>query len=172
MEGSLARHVVDGGQDRSRHGADRFLRTASGFEAEELRFVVADFGSLSRPSTLDGGRCQPWGVPEGRRGDQSRGRRPRMSLREPFGGFRAFGFQASLSKNVRFGSLYAPTPGEYGLDGAATRKPVMQSDQAMGLMMRLWAKLFGRKTIGAPKSKPSLRSTFRAPRVAYIADCE
>jgi hypothetical protein len=35
VEGSVLEHVVDSGQDRSGHGADRFLRAASSLEAEE-----------------------------------------------------------------------------------------------------------------------------------------
>ena len=41
MEGSVLEHVIGGGQDRSRHGADGFLRAASGLQAEELGLVVA-----------------------------------------------------------------------------------------------------------------------------------
>ena len=49
VDGSVAEHVIDGGEDRGGHGADRLLRAASGFEAQELRPVVAVFGVLGRP---------------------------------------------------------------------------------------------------------------------------
>jgi len=52
VEGSVLEHVIDGGQDRSGHGADGFLRAAPRLQAEELGPVIAGFCSLGRPSAL------------------------------------------------------------------------------------------------------------------------
>src|ERR1700758_5485047 len=45
-------HVVDGGEERSSHSADRLLRPAPAAQAMELRAVVAVLGAFGGPGTL------------------------------------------------------------------------------------------------------------------------
>src|SRR5271166_500437 len=61
--GSVAEHVIDGGEDRGGHGADRLLRAASGFQAQELRPVVAGFGVLGLPTRTGRARTSTTGCP-------------------------------------------------------------------------------------------------------------
>jgi hypothetical protein len=62
VEASILEHVIDGGQDRCRDGADRLLRAVSGLQAEELGPVVAALRPLGRSGALDERGLQPGGA--------------------------------------------------------------------------------------------------------------
>src|ERR1700745_4453027 len=55
-------HVVDGGEERSSHSADRLLRPAPGAQAMELRAVVAVLGAFGGPGTLHEHGLEPRGA--------------------------------------------------------------------------------------------------------------
>ena len=57
--GAILQHVVDRGEQRSRHGAHRFLRAVPAAQAVELRLVIAVLLARRGETALDQQRLEP-----------------------------------------------------------------------------------------------------------------
>src|SRR3712207_7817946 len=62
VEGAVAEHVPDGGEDRGGDGADGLLRAAAGPQAVELRLEVAGLPAGGGPGALHEGDLEPGGA--------------------------------------------------------------------------------------------------------------